>query len=89
MPSAQKAIAWPRFSGGNDSIRMACDNGCRPPPHAPCITRQAMRKGRLGARPQKNDAMVNPLTENSSRRFRPKRPASQPVMGKIMALATR
>src|ERR1700686_3997116 len=42
-----------------------------------------------GASPQKKDAMVNPVTASNSRRLRPKRPASQPVIGKMIALATR
>jgi hypothetical protein len=32
---------------------------------------------------------VNPVTDSISSRFLPKRPASQPVMGRTMALATR
>ena len=32
---------------------------------------------------------MNPVTDISSRRFRPKRPASQPVIGRMMAFATR
>ena len=32
---------------------------------------------------------MKPETESISRRFRPKRPASQPVMGRMMAFATR
>src|ERR1700690_3163758 len=51
--------------------------------------RQKIRNGRVGAKPHKNEASVNPVTEPSSNRLRPKRPASQPVMGRIMALATR
>src|SRR5580704_11574973 len=48
-----------------------------------------MRNGNEGASPHRNDATVNPVTESISRRFLPKRPASQPVMGRMMALATR
>ncbi len=43
----------------------------------------------MGASPHRNDATVNPVTDNISSRLRPKRPASQPVMGRMMALATR
>ncbi len=32
---------------------------------------------------------VKPVTDVISRRLRPKRPASQPVIGRMMALATR
>src|SRR6266516_163175 len=42
-----------------------------------------------GASPQKNDAVVNPVTASSNNRLRPKRPASHPVMGRTMAFATR
>src|SRR5580698_1765037 len=48
-----------------------------------------MRNGKVGASPQKNDATVKPVTEVISRRLRPKRPASQPVIGRMIALATR
>src|SRR5580692_9930301 len=89
IPRAQKAMAWPRFSGGNDSNKMACDKGCKPPPHAPWITRKKIRNGSVGASPQKKDATVKPVTDNISNRLRPKVEASHPVMGKIIALATR
>src|SRR5436853_616583 len=48
-----------------------------------------MRIGSEGARPQKKEAAVKPVTASKSRRFRPNRPASQPVMGRIIALATK
>src|SRR5579872_1142685 len=44
---------------------------------------------RLGARPHINDEMVKPTTEAISRFLRPNRDASHPVMGRIIALATR
>ena len=44
---------------------------------------------RLGAAPQRNDARVNPAVDIISSRLRPKRPASHPVIGRMMALATR
>src|SRR5689334_10957541 len=89
IPSAQNAMAWPRFSGGNDSSRMAWDNGCKPPPHAPWMTRKKIRNGSEGASPQQKEAVVKPVTESISRRLRPKVVASHPVIGRIMALATR
>src|SRR5581483_11676910 len=89
MPSAQKAIACPRFSGGKASSRIAWERGCKPPPQAPWIIRKKIRKPRLGANPQKNDAVVNPMTEESNNRLRPKLLASHPVMGRMMAFATR
>src|SRR5579864_8203845 len=53
------------------------------------MMRKIIRNPRDGANPQKNEAVVNPVTAISSRRLRPKRPASQPVMGRMIALATR
>ena len=48
-----------------------------------------MSEPSVGARPHKNDAPVNPTTESISSRFRPKTLASQPVIGRMIALATR
>src|SRR5581483_10342356 len=48
-----------------------------------------IRIGSEGASPQKNDATVNPLPAANKRRFRPNLPASQPVMGRMIAFATR
>src|SRR5262249_26085084 len=53
------------------------------------MTRKTMSIGRVGAKPQKNEEAVKPTTDIISRRFRPKRPASQPVIGRMIALATR
>ena len=44
---------------------------------------------RLGARPQRNDALVKPTTAVISSRFLPKYEASQPVIGSTIAFATR
>src|SRR5947209_3989164 len=53
------------------------------------MIRKMMRNGSEGANPQKKDAAVNPVTAIIRSRFRPKRPASHPVIGRIMAFATR
>src|SRR5579864_3909160 len=53
------------------------------------MMRKIIRNPSDGAKPQKNEAVVNPVTAISKSRFRPKRPASHPVMGRMMALATR
>src|SRR5262249_58609111 len=45
--------------------------------------------GRLGARPQRNEALVKPAIESISGRLRPKWFASQPVSGSTIAFATR
>src|SRR5438132_7556424 len=59
------------------------------PPVAPCRMRKAISIERLGARPHRNDEAVKPATDAISRRLRPKTLASQPVMGKMIAFATR
>src|SRR5579872_406411 len=46
-------------------------------------------RGSVGAAPHKKDAAVNPTTLAMSRRLRPKKFASHPVIGSTMALATR
>src|SRR5438045_1577994 len=43
----------------------------------------------VGARPQRNEAVVNPTTDSISSRFRPNMLASQPVIGRMIAFATR
>ena len=48
-----------------------------------------IRNGRVGARPQQNEEMVKPATEAINSRLRPKKFASHPVMGRMMALATK
>src|SRR6202451_1407966 len=53
------------------------------------MTRKKIRNGSDGASPQKKEAVVKPVTDNISRRLRPKVVASQPVIGRIMAFATR
>src|SRR5579872_4175602 len=53
------------------------------------MTRNKIRNGSDGASPQKKEAVVNPVTDIKSRRLRPNVLASHPVIGKMMALATR
>src|SRR6266536_5787832 len=53
------------------------------------MMRKMIRNPNDGASPQRKDAAVKPVTAISSSRFRPKRPASQPVIGRMIALATR
>src|SRR6185312_6930033 len=66
-------------AGGKASSMMAWERGCSPPPLAPCITRKRISKGRLGARPQRNEETVKPVMEAMSTRLRPKWLASHPV----------
>ena len=42
------AKAWPRFSGGKVSARMACSEGARPPPPTPCRMRKKMSMRQRG-----------------------------------------
>src|SRR5215813_5122762 len=51
--------------------------------------RKKINDDSVGARPQRNDAPVKPTTEIISRRLRPNVLASHPVIGRMMAFATR
>jgi hypothetical protein len=82
-------MALPRSFGGNASSSTACDSGCSAPPVAPCTTRKKISEPRVGARPHRKEALVKPTTEIISRRLRPNALASQPVIGRMIALATR
>src|SRR5579863_6166051 len=83
------ANARPRFCGGNVSARIACAMGWSPPPPAPWITRKRSSIPRLAALPQRTEANVNIQMQKMKNRFRPNRLASQPLMGRTMALETR
>src|SRR5271167_2623635 len=83
------ANARPRWCGGNVSARMACAIGCNPPPPAPCSTRKKRRSPRLGAKPQSKELTVKTPKQVMKKRFRPKVPASQPLIGRMMAFETR
>src|SRR5947209_16277573 len=43
----------------------------------------------VGARPHRKDAVVKPTTDSINRFFRPNRLASHPVIGRMIAFATR
>src|SRR5579862_1623058 len=83
------ANASPRFSGGNVSARIACAIGCNPPPPAPCITRKRRRKPRLGAKPHSSELTVKMARQLMKNRLRPSAPASQPVIGRMIAFETK
>src|SRR5260370_2487461 len=53
------------------------------------MTRQMIRAARLGAAPQNSELSVNRKMQRRKKRFRPKRLASHPLMGRTMALETR
>src|SRR5579864_6101071 len=61
MPYKEKAM--PRFSTEKVSARIACSDGCKPPPPTPCRTRATMSIGRLVAIPQKKEQTVNNMTQ--------------------------
>src|SRR5262245_10217251 len=48
-----------------------------------------MSAGRFGARPHRNDDVVKPMTDAISRFLRPNTLASHPVIGRMIAFATR
>src|SRR5215467_10573889 len=53
------------------------------------MMRKKISEPSVGANPHKKDAPVNPTTDSISRRLRPNALASHPVIGRMMALATR
>src|SRR6202040_2975855 len=59
------------------------------PPPAPCSTRKKRRRPRLGANPHSKELTVKMPKQLMKKRFRPKAPASQPLIGRMMALETR
>jgi hypothetical protein len=61
MPYMEKAI--PRLETGKVSARMACSEGCRPPPPHPCKMRATISIGRLVESPQNSEQMVNSATQ--------------------------
>src|SRR6266478_8957233 len=63
--------------------------GCNPPPPAPCNTRKRRRNPRLGATPQSKELTVKMPRQLMKKRLRPSAPASQPLIGKMMAFETR
>ncbi len=89
MPMPQTAIAIPRWLAGNVSIIVACESGTSGPPANPCRKRAITMKARLGAAPAAAEVRVKATVAKRKSRLRPRRSVSQPVMGKLMALATR
>src|SRR5262252_10351004 len=53
------------------------------------MMRKKISEPSVGANPHKNDAPVKPTTDSISRRLRPNALASHPVIGRMIALATR
>ena len=84
-----RAKATPRFSGGKESLRIAWAIGCKPPPPMPCSARKKSKTGRLGASPQSRELTVKIESDSMKYFLRPIISASQPLMGRMMALAAR
>src|SRR5260370_36543428 len=74
-------MAAPRFLGGKDSRRMACERGCRAPPPAPWTTRARSMMARVGAAPQAKLEAVKMATQDMRKRLRPKRKENQLLAG--------
>ncbi len=67
------------------SKRMAWESGTSAAPERPCNSRNRTISGRLVAIPHKAEATVKPTIEIRKTFLRPKRPASQPVSGIMIA----
>ena len=62
--------------------------GIKGPPMMPCITRAKISIGSDVESPQRSEKMPNPAAPVMKTRTGPKRAASQPVRGTMMASAT-
>ena len=88
IPAPHSAIAWPNFSGGLMSSRMVCDKGTMAAPKTPCNSRNATIAVMLQASPHSIEAATKPMMQATNTSLRPKRSASQPVTGVMIAAAT-
>ncbi len=87
-PMPQSAIAEPCFSRGLMSRITAWDSGTSGAPNAPWRIRNATICSSEVAMPQSIDAIVKPITAPMNRDLRPKRSASGPVSGVMIAADT-
>ena len=88
VPMPNTAMARPWRSGGLICNSVACDSGTRPAPATPCNARKKTSSPRLVAAPHSAEARVKPMTEARKIYLMPKRPASQPVSGIMIAAQT-
>ena len=88
-PCVKMAMAVPRLFAGKLSSSTACAMGTIAPPPAPCKMRARISIGRFNATPHNTEANVNIAMHQIRTRLRPNRFPSQPVIGRMMALATR
>ena len=65
-----------------------CESGIIGPPHRPCMTRKRTRNPNEGAKPQSAEQTPKPSIEATKSLTAPKRCASQPLSGTMMASAT-
>ena len=89
VPIPQMAMAIPRWRPGKVSSIVDCESGTSGPPASPCRKRAITMASRLGAAPAAAEVSVNATVAPMKRRLRPNRSVSQPVMGRLIALATR
>ncbi len=87
MPHTDMAI--PRCRSGKISHMMACESGMSGPPPMPCSIRAISSVVMFGASPHRTDAAVNSTVQIRKKRLRPSRLESQPVAGRMTALAAR
>jgi len=73
---------------GATRISKVCDIGIKGPPQKPCSTRATTSMPRFSDRPQSAENKPKPSAATTSTRTAPKRCASQPVSGTMMASAT-
>ena len=72
---------------GKASSRMVCDSGMTGAPSAPCRTRHRIRVSSESAEPHRKVVTVKARTDQVMVSRRPKRAASQPVIGVATAVA--
>ena len=85
---AQIASPTPAFSFGKMRSSNICDSGISGPPDRPCRTRNRISASSVRAMPQRKEKMPKPMIEMMNQRTVPKREASQPVSGTLIASAT-
>src|SRR5262249_11474485 len=85
---AQIAVAAGAFSFGKMRNSSVCDSGINTPPESPCITRPSTSMASELERPQNAEKAPNSAIAVVNTRTAPKRPASQPVSGTMIASAT-
>jgi hypothetical protein len=87
-PMPQTDIACACRWGGLICNSTDCDSGTSAAPQTPCSSRYITICARLVATPHRAEARVKPATETKNTHLMPKRPASQPVSGVMIAAAT-